>query len=340
MTQPKTTVLLINLGTPEAPTEKAVRTFLKEFLWDPRVIEIPRFIWWFILNFAVLRTRPKISALAYQKVWTDEGSPLMVNSVRIQNKLQQYADQKADGKYLVSLAMRYGQPSIDTAVQALKSQDISNIIVLPLYPQFASSSTGTAWQSFRKSYATWRRAPASRTVMDYHDDDAYISALADSIKQHWSENGRAPCLVMSFHGVPERIIRQGDPYLEQCTKTADLLVEKLELEPLQWRLAFQSRFGKAKWIQPYCVDVLQELPSDNIKDVDVVCPGFAADCLETLEEIAMENREVFIQAGGEAYHYIPALNDNDAHISALYSLIDRHNIEEQNKLLESEKDEQ
>jgi ferrochelatase len=209
----KTSVLLINLGTPTAPTEDAVRVFLKEFLWDPRVIEIPRVIWWFILNFSVLRTRPKISALAYQKVWTDEGSPLLVNSKRIQKKLQQLADKNKPGEYTIELGMRYGEPSIDEAVEALKKIEGDSLIILPLYPQFASSSTGTAWQSFRKSYGTWRNSPRSKTIMDYHDDDAYISALAASIQRHWQENGRAPCLLMSFHGVPERTIRQGDPYL-------------------------------------------------------------------------------------------------------------------------------
>jgi len=323
----KTAVLLINLGTPEAPTEEAVRDYLREFLSDPRVVAIPKFIWWFILNGVVLRKRPAESAKAYQKIWTEEGSPLLVYSERIQRKLQALADKKAEGGYKFILGMRYGQPSIASAMEEIKQSEPDNIILLPLYPQFATSSTGTAWYAFRQAYAKWEGAPKSKTIMDYHDNDAYIAALANSVRQHWAESGKADCLVMSFHGVPERTIRQGDPYLSHCEKTAELLADKLELEPLQWRLVFQSRFGKAKWIQPYCVDVLQELPTDGIKTVDVICPGFSADCLETLEEIALQNREIFLQAGGESYHYIPALNDSEEHISALFSLVEGFNAD-------------
>jgi len=321
----KTAVLLINLGTPEAPTEKAVRAYLKEFLWDPRVVQIPRFIWWFILNWIVLRKRPAISAKAYQKVWTKEGSPLMVHSEQIAQSLQTLADANCQGQYRFFLGMRYGEPSIQTVFQAIKEGEPDNIIVLPLYPQFATSSTGTAWHAYQSLYHQWEDAPHSKTIIDYHDNDAYIEALADSVRQHWRKNGKGDCLLLSYHGVPERTIRQGDPYLSHCTKTTELLVEKLELKDLEWRLVFQSRFGKAKWIQPYCVDVLKTLPEEDIKTLDVICPGFAADCLETLEEIAMENKNIFIEAGGEDYRYIPALNDNALHTKALYSLVESHN---------------
>ncbi|HIF18041.1 MAG TPA: ferrochelatase [Cycloclasticus sp.] len=323
----KTAVLLVNLGTPEAPTEDAVREYLREFLWDPRVVQIPHFIWWFILNLVVLRKRPAESAKAYQKVWTDEGSPLMVFSKRIHHALQTKADHEQKGRYKFVLAMRYGKPSIASMMAEIKEYEPDNIIFLPLYPQFATSSTGTAWYAFRRSYARWENAPSSKTILDYHDNDAYITALASSVKQHWANNGQAECLLLSFHGVPERTIRQGDPYLSHCTKTTELLVAKLGLEPLQWRLVFQSRFGKAKWIQPYCVDVLHELAEEGIKSIDVICPGFAADCLETLEEIALQNREVFLQAGGESYRYIQALNDNVEHIDALYSLVEDNDTE-------------
>jgi ferrochelatase len=323
----KTAVLLINLGTPEAPTEEAVREYLREFLWDPKVVQIPRALWWVILNFFVLKKRPAQSAKAYQKVWTDEGSPLLVNSKKIQVSLQALAEQNRAGQYEIFLAMRYGQPSIESVLDQVKKTDADNIIVLPLYPQFATSSTGTALHAFRQAYAKWGAAPRSKTIIDYHDNEAYINALAQSVQTYWKEHGKAECLLLSFHGVPDRTIKQGDPYLDHCTKTTELLVEKLRLKPLEWRMVFQSRFGKAKWIQPYCVETLEALPEEGIKSVDVVCPGFSVDCLETLEEIAMQNKDIFLKAGGENYRYIPALNDDDAHIAALLSLIEENNKE-------------
>ncbi|KXJ50125.1 MAG: ferrochelatase [Cycloclasticus sp. Phe_18] len=323
----KTAVLLINLGTPEAPTEEAVREYLREFLWDPKVVQIPRALWWVILNFFVLKKRPAQSAKAYQKVWTDEGSPLLVNSKKIQVSLQALAEQNRAGQYEIFLAMRYGQPSIESVLGQVKKAGVDNIIVLPLYPQFATSSTGTALHAFRQAYAKWGAAPRSKTIIDYHDNEAYINALAQSVQTYWKEHGKAECLLLSFHGVPDRTIKQGDPYLDHCTKTTELLVEKLRLKPLEWRMVFQSRFGKAKWIQPYCVETLEALPEEGIKSVDVVCPGFSVDCLETLEEIAMQNKDIFLKAGGENYRYIPALNDDDAHIAALLSLIEENNKE-------------
>lgn len=323
----KTAVLLINLGTPEAPTEEAVREYLREFLWDPRVVQIPRVLWWVILNFFVLKKRPAQSAKAYQKVWMDEGSPLLVNSKQIQVSLQALAEQNRAGQYEIFLAMRYGQPSIESVLGQVKKAGVDNIIVLPLYPQFATSSTGTALHAFRQAYAKWGAAPRSKTIIDYHDNEAYINALAQSVQTYWKEHGKTECLLLSFHGVPDRTIKQGDPYLDHCTKTTELLVEKLRLKPLEWRMVFQSRFGKAKWIQPYCVETLEALPEEGIKSVDVVCPGFSVDCLETLEEIAMQNKDIFLKAGGENYRYIPALNDDDAHIAALLSLIEENNKE-------------
>ena len=327
----KTAVLLVNLGTPDAPTEEAVRTYLKEFLWDPRVVQIPRFIWWFILNWVVLKKRPAQSAKAYQKVWTDQGSPLMVYSRRIQKKLQELSNKSAQGDYQVFLAMRYGSPSMQVTMDEIKRYAPDNIILLPLYPQFATSSTGSAWHAFRKALNNWKGAPDSKTIMDYHDNAGYINALANSVTDYWANNGPAPYLLMSFHGVPERTIKQGDPYLAHCTKTAELLAEKLGLEDTQWQLVFQSRFGRAKWIQPYCIDVLLDLPQQGVSQIDVICPGFAADCLETLEEIALENRKIFIAAGGDGYRYIPALNDNDKHIETLFSL-----AEDSNKLTKND----
>jgi len=324
----KTAVLLINLGTPAEPTEEAVREYLAEFLWDPKVVQIPRAIWWVILKFFVLRKRPAESLKLYQKVWTDEGSPLLVQSQKIHQKLQVLADQKVPEKYDVRLAMRYGQPSIESVLEQIKQTDVENIIVLPLYPQFAMSSTGTALHAFKSLYAQWENAPKSKTVIDYHDNKGYINALAQSVKNHWAEQGKAECLVLSFHGVPDRTIQQGDPYLTHCIKTTELLVERLGLEPQEWRMVFQSRFGKAAWVQPYCVETLEELAQEGIKEIDIICPGFAVDCLETLEEIAMQNKDVYLKAGGESYRYIPALNDNDTHIDALFSLIEENNLPE------------
>lgn len=320
----KTAVLLINLGTPEAPTEEAVREYLREFLWDPRVVAIPRIIWWFVLNFIILKTRPSVSAKAYQKVWTDEGSPLMFNSKKILHGLQRLSERQNAGQYEFVLAMRYGQPSISSAIEKIKRLAVDDLIVLPLYPQFATSSTGTAWHEFQRVYAEWVEAPSSTGILQYYEDDAYIDALAKSVERYWNEHGRTECLVMSFHGVPEKTITQGDPYLAQCQKTSQLLADKLGLKESEWRLVFQSRFGRAEWIKPYCVDVLQQLPQAGINRVDVVCPGFSADCLETLEEMALQNRDVFIQAGGNSYRYIPALNDDAEHIDALYSLVLNH----------------
>jgi len=324
----KTAVLLINLGTPEAPTEAAVREYLREFLWDPRVVAIPRVIWWFILNWVVLRKRPAISAKAYQKVWTEQGSPLMSNSQKIREGLQVIADEQDAGKYQFVLSMRYGKPSIASAIEEIKQLDVDEVIILPLYPQFATSSTGTAWHEFKRVYTQWVGAPLSKGIKQYHDNSTYIAALAESVRRYWVENGRAECLLMSFHGVPERTITQGDPYLVQCQQTAQLLAESLDLKNTEWRLVFQSRFGRAEWIKPYCVDVLKSLPQEGVKTVDVICPGFSADCLETLEEIALENKKVFIQAGGGAYHYIPALNDDAMHIKALYSLVLNEGVQE------------
>lgn len=323
----KTAVLLVNLGTPDEPTEDAVREYLREFLWDPRVVQIPRFIWWFILNFVVLKKRPAESAKAYKKVWTDEGSPLLVLSKRIQQALQKKADGNQQGRYQFFLGMRYGKPSIATVMDELKDYHPDDIVFLPLYPQFATSSTGTADYEFQRSYACWDGAPSNNAILDYHDDNAYIAALANSVKQHWAKYGQPDCLLISFHGVPQKTITDGDPYLEHCTKTADLLAEALELKPKQWRLVFQSRFGKAKWIQPYCIDVLEALPEEGVKNIDVICPGFAVDCLETLEEMALQNRDVFLQAGGEQYRYISALNDSADHIDALYSLVEANNAD-------------
>ncbi|MBK8816376.1 MAG: ferrochelatase [Methylococcaceae bacterium] len=319
MTGKKTGVLLANLGSPTAPTTSAVRKFLKDFLGDPRVVNIPRPIWWIILNAFVLPFRPKRSAKAYQKIWTEHGSPLVYLSMRLSERL---AEKLSPKSIKVACAMRYGAPSIAGQLKLFKQEGIENIIVLPLYPQYSSTTTASIYDDVVKELNRWRHLPSFQFIADYHRHESYIDALAQSIKVFWQEHGQNELLVMSFHGLPEMLTKLGDPYYYQCLETAKQLAEKLGLDEKQWLLVFQSRFGKAEWLKPYCADTLQKLPAQGVKTVDLVCPGFAVDCLETLEEIAMENKEVFVEAGGSGYRYIPALNDSETHVNAIAKLLD------------------
>jgi ferrochelatase len=316
----KTGVLLANLGSPTAPTAKAVRRFLGEFLWDKRVVNIPRPVWWLILNGFVLPFRPKKSAHAYQKIWhTEKGSPLTFFTRQLTEKVAQQLTAK---NVTVDYAMRYGEPSIATQLQKFKAEGINHIVVLPLYPQYSSTTTASIYDDLVKELNSWRHLSSFRFISDYHQNDAYIAAIADSITQAWQEQPKNELLMMSFHGLPEQLTKWGDPYFHHCHQTAKLIAEKLGLKDSEWMLVFQSRFGKAQWLKPYCVDTLQTLPAQGIKTVDVICPGFAVDCLETLEEIAIANKEIFMAAGGEKYHYIPALNDSDAHVDSIISLLE------------------
>ncbi len=294
-------LLLVNLGTPEAPTPGAVRSYLAQFLGDPRVVELPRFIWLPILHGLVLRRRPAESAAKYAKVWTAEGSPLMVHTRRQAALLQARLPEAK-----VAFAMRYGRPSIAAGLAQLEG--CGEVLVVPMYPQFARSTT----ESIRDVLP-----PGTRMLEDFHDHPAYIGALAALVRDDWSAHGRPDVLVMSFHGLPQRSIERGDPYFRQCMKTADLLAQALGLEDERLRVGFQSRFGPAKWIQPYTSDILAQLGRDRTRRVDVFCPGFVADCLETLEEIAMEGREIFQHAGGGEYRALPCLNEHPAWIDAL-----------------------
>ncbi|HID83102.1 MAG TPA: ferrochelatase [Chromatiales bacterium] len=316
----KTGVLLVNLGTPDAPTVRATRRYLKEFLWDPRVVEIPRIPWWLILNGIVLNTRPKKSARAYASVWTDEGSPLLVHSQALTEKLQQALQNECE----VELAMRYGNPSIASVLEKMQSKGVERLLVLPLYPQYSSTTTASTFDAIADVLKGWRRLPDWQMLADYHDFDPYIEAMASHIQNHWKQQGRAPYLLFSYHGLPKRNIRLGDPYQVQCERTSELLVAKLGLAENEWGMSFQSRFGKAEWIKPYTETTLKSLPGKGKKEVDVFCPGFPADCLETLEEIAVENRDYFLQAGGERYCYIPALNAEDVHVEALLDLVKKY----------------
>jgi ferrochelatase len=317
----KTGILLINLGTPDAPTSQAVRPYLKQFLSDPRVVEIPKLLWWFILNGIILNVRPKKSAAKYATVWTDEGSPLRVHTEKQAALLQGYLGERTKAQLVVEFAMRYGNPSIPSVLRKMKAQNCQRILVVPMYPQYASSSTATAFDIVFEEFRKMRNTPALRTIRNYHDDQGYIKALANNISDYWMKNGRPDKLVMSFHGVPQYTLDKGDPYHCECHKTARLLAQQLGLKDDQYVLSFQSRFGKAEWIKPYTTATLQDLGKRGTRRVDVVCPGFVADCLETLEEIAQEGKEDFQHAGGGEYHYIPCLNTRNDWIHALTDLV-------------------
>jgi len=317
----KTGVLLLNLGTPDSPTVSAVRRYLDEFLSDPRVIDKPRWLWWLILHGIILRLRPRRSAHAYQQVWTEQGSPLLTISQSQADKLQTQFSTKFP-HVLVELGMRYGSPSIDDALKKLKDKNVNNLIILPLYPQYSATTTASTFDAVAKVFKKWRRLPSLHFVSHYHDKPEYIKTLANSIRETWKTEGQAEKLLFSFHGLPKSYLAAGDPYFCECQKTARLLAEELELDQEQWLITFQSRVGLEQWLTPYTDKTLIELASKGIKSIQVACPGFSADCLETLEEINMENRDIFMKAGGEQYHYIPALNDTSEHIDMIASLIE------------------
>jgi ferrochelatase len=319
----RTGILLVNLGTPDAPTPTAVRRYLAEFLSDPRVVEIPRALWWPILHGVVLRTRPSKSAAKYAAIWTSEGSPLLVwtrkQAVRLLGSLGERGH-----AVLVQHAMRYGKPSIAAGLNALKEHGATRILVLPLYPQYAAATTGSTIDAVQAWASRMRRVPELRVVNQFHDDAGTIDALASRVRDHWMREGRGRMLVMSFHGLPARTLALGDPYHCQCLKTARLLADNLSLSPQEHQVTFQSRFGRARWLEPFTDATLRKLAQQGHERVDVICPGFVADCLETLEEIGIEGRNTFLNAGGKAFHLIPCLNDSPAWIDALAKLAIRH----------------
>ncbi|MBU0623015.1 MAG: ferrochelatase [Gammaproteobacteria bacterium] len=320
-TPEKTGILLVNLGTPDAPTPQAVRRYLKEFLGDPRVVEIPRAIWWLILNGIILNTRPKKSAAKYASIWTPEGSPLRVHTEKQAALLQGYLGERSKAPFVVEHAMRYGNPSIADVLRKLKEQNCQRILVVPLYPQYSASTTATVTDIVFGELQKMRDTPALRTIKDFHEHPGYIKALAGSINDYWMKNGRPEKLVMSFHGLPRNSIDLGDPYHAQCLRTGHLLAQELGLGEQGYLITFQSRFGRQEWLQPYTSAILKELGQRRTARVDVACPGFVADCLETLEEIAQEGKEEFQHAGGGEYHYIPCLNERDDWIHALTGLV-------------------
>jgi len=321
---PCTGVLLTNLGTPDTPTTSDVRRYLAEFLWDPRVVEIPRPLWWMILHGIILRLRPARSARKYATVWTEAGSPLLAISKRQAAALQQALDKHCPGPVKVAVAMRYGNPSIAAGLDALRDAGARRLLLFPLYPQYSATTTASTFDALAAVLKTWRWLPELRMISHYHDDAAYIGALVQRIRATWRETKPGERLLFSFHGLPKRNLLAGDPYHCECHKTARLVAEELGLEQGHWAVSFQSRFGRAEWLKPYTSELLAQWAKEGVDSVDVVCPGFAADCLETLEEIAVENRDIFLAAGGKTFHYIPALNDDAQHIEALTALILRH----------------
>ncbi len=317
----KTGVLLTNLGTPEQPTASALRRYLREFLSDPRVVEIPRVLWMIILHGIILRVRPKKSAKLYQSIWTKEGSPLLVISNRLTAKVAQQLSAEHGDDVVIDMAMRYGEPSICKALNRFQQQGVDNIVVLPLYPQYAGPTTGSTFDAVVDTIKQWRWIPSLHFVNGYYDHPLYIDALVATIKEHISKHGQPDKLVLSFHGMPKHFLDSGDPYYCFCHKTTRLVAEQLALNDDQYVMTFQSRFGKAQWLQPYTDATLAQLAQSGAKHVAVISPAFSVDCLETLEELVHENKAIFIEAGGEQYHYIPALNERNDHCQLINALI-------------------
>jgi ferrochelatase len=316
-------VLLVNLGTPDEPTTAAVRRYLAEFLWDPRVIEAPRPLWWLILHGVILRTRPKRSAHAYQKVWTPAGSPLMVESRALADALAGRLGSRLGDRVRVELAMTYGNPSIPAALERLRGDNVQRLLVLPMYPQYSATTTASIFERVTRELAQWRWLPELRMVNQYWEEDAYVAAVADSIAGHWRERGRSH-LLFSFHSIPKRYFVAGDPYHCFCQGTARRVATRLGLAEGEWSVGFQSRFGREEWLKPYVDLLLHEYAEQGPKRVTVVCPGFATDCLETLEEIAMQNREAFLAHGGEAFDYVPCLNSSEPQLALYEQVVLRH----------------
>jgi len=320
---PRSAVLLVNLGTPEAPTAPALRRYLKEFLGDRRVVEVPRPLWWLILTLFILPFRAPRSARAYARIWTERGSPLVALSRSLADRLGDHVQRKRP-RVEVLLAMNYGRPSIDEALDQLRALNIQRLLVVPLYPQYSATTTASVFDRVTRAMRTMRWLPELRFVNDYYRQEAWVEAISASITGFRQHHGSADILLFSFHGLPRRNLLAGDPYHCQCLASARRIAEHLELPEHAWQVSFQSRFGRAPWLQPYTDQTLHALARRGIRKVQVVCPGFAVDCLETLEEIAIENRELFIKAGGQDLHYIPCLNDSDAQVRLLAELVVLH----------------
>lgn len=324
-TTEKLGVLVVNLGTPEAPETPAVRRYLAEFLSDPRIIELPRWLWNILLHGIILRFRPSRSAKAYQEVWSDEtGSPLLSISRQQESALREELTRRFGDQVQVALGMRYGTPSIDSAISELESANVRRMIVLPMYPQYSGTTTASVFDAVTNRLQKTRWIPELRFINQFCDHNAFVQSLAASVRESWEANGRGDLLVTSYHGIPKRYLTNGDPYHCLCHKTSRLLAEELGIEPDEIRVVFQSRVGREEWLRPYCDETMKTLPQEGIKSIDVLCPAFAADCLETIEEISGENREYFEEHGGERFQYIACLNDRPDFVHFLGGLIEQH----------------
>lgn len=317
----RTGILITNLGTPDEPETASVRRYLREFLSDPRVVEIPKLLWMIILHGIILRVRPARSARLYKDIWSAEGSPLLAIGKRQRDRLEQLLRENGQQDYELQLAMRYGNPSIRDALRAFQQQGIHRVVVLPLYPQYAGPTTGSTFDVVADEFKQWRWVPELHFINSYHDHPLYIEALANSIRKHVAEHGKPQKLVLSYHGMPKRNLMLGDPYHCHCQKTTRLVMQQLGFAEDEFITTFQSRFGKAEWLKPYTDATLASLPGQGVKDVAIISPAFSADCLETIQELDQENREIFMEAGGEQYRYIPCLNDDDEHIRLMAELV-------------------
>ena len=316
-------ILLVNLGTPADPSPRSVRRYLAEFLWDPRVIELPRWLWWLVLHGVLLRVRPKRSAHAYQKIWTPDGSPLLLESRALAEGLARRLQPRHGDHVAVDLAMTYGQPSVVSVLERFRSRNVRRLLVLPLYPQYSSTTTGSIFELVTRELGRWRWMPELRFVNQYWQSERYLAAVADGIAAHWRDHGRKH-LLFSFHSIPKRYFLAGDPYHCFCHGTARAVAQRLGLADGEWSIGFQSRFGREEWLKPYVDVLLQEYAQRGPKQVTVVCPGFATDCLETLEEIAMQDRDLFLGHGGETFDYVPCLNAGEAHVDVLEEIVAQH----------------
>ncbi len=310
-------VLLVNLGTPERPVCPGLRDYLSEFLMDPRVIEIPKLLRMILVKGIIINVRSHKSAATYREIWTEDGSPLLINSLNLGKKVSE----QLGSDFKVEVAMRYGKPNVAQKLRLLHDQGVRKIVIIPMYPQYSGSTNGSTFDAVGNALAKQRWVPSLYFVSDYYQRDSYVEAIANSIQAHWDKNGRSQKLLMSFHGVPQKYIAQGDPYQSQCENTARRVAKLLGLSDDEWMLVFQSRFGAQEWLQPYCDETLKSLPEQGVKSVDIICPGFSVDCLETLEEIEGENKEYFMHAGGEQYSYIACLNDADEHAALMSEIV-------------------
>jgi ferrochelatase len=317
-------VLVAHLGTPDAPTPAALRRYLRQFLSDPRVIELPRWKWLPVLHLAVLTTRPRKSAALYRKIWTPAGSPLLVHTRAVAAAVGEALSTRVAEPLHVAVGMRYGNPSMAAALRELAARGCRRILVFPLYPQYSGTTTASTFDAVFAELATWRAMPELRLVNDYHDDAGYVGALAASIRDHWQQHGRAEKLLLTFHGIPRRYVDAGDPYFAQCHETARRVVAQLGFPDGFHEVTFQSLFGREEWLRPYTDETMKRLGASKLASVDVLCPGFSVDCLETLEEIDGENREIFTHAGGGEYRYVPCLNERRDHVEALAAIALRH----------------